>query len=500
MHRAALVLLLSASAALASGEPQESIAYKNFVKASEILDRAIAAHGGPKLLERGVDLRVSFKGTLRREGHYARPGAYRDTPIKIECVYSTALGAVKSTLTEETEPPAVSLTIVGPANGTDVGGDKPAPTSQAEVADRLREELEFLPQEYLRQARAGASGLRFLATAAGADVLHYTLPNDENRALYIDAKTHLLARVERIDHWTMKGDRLEWRTFDGYAERDGIRVPLRSEMHHENESTQYNVSTEIVEFKVGAEVKADEFRAPDFTLAPAPEKAADLLPVHDLGKGVYVIDVPPSDSRALLVGFADFAVVVEAGDRSELGERILETAASVMPGKPVRYVAMTHHHPLYANALRPYVQQGVTVLATAGNVDYYRELTTRPYRIHPDAQQRAPKEAVIEVVKGTRVIKDDTQRLELYAFDFSTHTDEYVLPYLPSHKLIVTGDMVYVLRGDKPGPANTRERAVHRVVTEHKLDVDAIMQTWFLERADALTPYDLLEEKIRLAK
>ena len=239
---------------------------------------------------------------------------------------------------------------------------------------------------------------------------------------------------------------------------------------------------------------------PDWTLAAPAKPADELFPVHDLGRGVFVIDVPPSDSRALLVGFKDFAVVVEAGDRSEIGERILKTAASLMPRKPVRYVAMTHHHPLYANALRPYVQHGVTVLATPGNVDYYRELVSRPYRIHPDAQQRAPKEAVIEVIRGTRVIEDGSQGLELHPFDFSTHTDEYVLPYLRSHKLIVTGDMVYILRGDKPGPATGRERAINRVVAENKLQVESILETWFLERSEMLTPYDRLLEKIRLAE
>jgi len=506
---AVLALALHGSDVLASGEPQDSLAYKNAAKALQVLDRAIAAHGGPQLLDRSADLRVTFKGTLRRQGHYPRPWASRDTPIKLDWVYSAKLGALKSSLTEETEPPQLSVTIVGPTNGIELGGGKPEPIPDGEVQAKSREEFEFLPQEFLRQARAGAAGLRLLASGDGFDVVHYTLPDGQNRALYIDSKTRLLARVERIDHWTMKGDRLEWRTFDEYADRDGIRVPARSEVHRENESTQYDITTEIVDWKPGAEVKADELTIPaafrtgfeTWALAAPPEpKGQDLLPFHDLGRGTFVIDLPPSDSRALLVGFADFSVVVEAGDRSELGARILRTARSVLPGKPVRYVAMTHHHPLYANALRPYVQQGVTVLATAGNVDYFRELTTRPYRIHPDEQQQDPKDPVIEVIHGTRIIQDKAQRLELHEFDYSSHTDEYVLPYLPSHKLIVTGDMVYILRGDKPGPANVRERAVNRVVAEKKLVVQSIMQTWFLERADMLTPYALLLDKIRLAE
>jgi hypothetical protein len=161
---------------------------------------------------------------------------------------------------------------------------------------------------------------------------------------------------------------------------------------------------------------------------------------------------------------------------------------------------MTHHHPLYACGLRPYVQRGITVLATAGDSAYYRDLTTRPYRIHPDEQQRNPREPKFEVIDGQHVIDDGTQRLELHEYDYSTHVDEFVLPYLPSHKLIVTADQVYILRDDEIKPASSREKGIHRVVQERKLDVENIMQTWFLSRSDYQVPYSVLEEKIRLAE
>ena len=83
--------------------------------------------------------------------------------------------------------------------------------------------------------------------------------------------------------------------------------------------------------------------------------------------------------------------------------------------------------------------------------------------------------------------------------DWSTHVDEFVLPYLPSHKLIVTADQVYILRDEEIGPANVREKGIHRVVQERKLDVENIMQTWFLSRSDFQVPYSILEEKVRLA-
>jgi hypothetical protein len=497
--------------AFGSGEPQESVLYRNFVRASEVLDRAVAAHGGAELLDRTLNIRLSFTGIYQDENHLASPWAHRDYRMDGACVYSAALQALKSEITFEDDRPLPAFTIVGPANGLvlDGGASRPDSIPEGEIEKRLREELEFLPHEYLRQARTGAAGLRVLPGPDEYEVICYTLDNGEGRALFFDAGTHLLMRVERVGHWEHKGDRLEWRTFTDYVERNGARVPLRSEAHTEQSSTQTNVITEIAEIEFGAEVDAGEFAVPEafrtgfegWTLRkPKSEKPDELLPSHDLGRGVHVIGLPSSDARSLLVAFSDFAVVVEAGDHSEVSAQLLATADHLLPDKPVRYVAMTHHHPLYTGGLRPYVQRGITVLATAGDVSYYRDLATRPYRIRPDEQQRQPREPKFEVIDGTRIIEDGEQRLEFHEFDYSTHTDEYVLPYLPSHKLIVTGDMIYILRDAEIRPANSRERAVHRLVGERKLDVREIMQTWFLARSDHLVPYSILEEKIRLAE
>ncbi len=507
------VALVSANApsAFGSGDPQESFLYQNFVRASEVLDRAVAAHGGAELLD-SLNVRFSLTGTYRDENHLARPWAHNEYRLDGATFYSTDLRALKTDATfYQGDRPIPSFGIVGPANGLTLTGGRSRPDSmpEKELEASLREELEVLPHEYLRQARAGAASLRLLSGPDAYEVLCYTLDHGEGRALYFDVVTHLLMRVERIGHWKHKGDRLEWRTFTDYFEQDGIKVPRRSEVHIEGSSTQHNVISEIVKIEFGAVMNADEFSIPaafragfeGWTLqTPNAENPDELLPSHDLGKGVYVIELPSSTSRSLLVAFSDFAVIVEAGDYSEISARLLATADHLLPDKPVRYVAMTHHHPLYASGLRPYAQRGITILATAGDVSYYRDLVTRPHRIHPDEQQREPREPKFEVIDKTRIIKDGKQRLELHEFDYSTHTDEFVLPYLPSHKLIVTGDAVYILRDAALRPASSRTIAVHRLVKERRLDVENIMQTWFLAESDHLVPYSLLEEQVRLAK
>ena len=75
-----------------------------------------------------------------------------------------------------------------------------------------------------------------------------------------------------------------------------------------------------------------------------------------------------------------------------------------------------------------------------------------------------------------------------------------MLAYLPGQKLAVSGDLVYLMRGAEPTAANGRELGFARAVKEKGLKVEGIVQTWFLEKADSVTPYAALEAKVRLAE
>lgn len=332
--------------------------------------------------------------------------------------------------------------------------------------------------------------------------------NDDDMAFYIDQSTHLLSRIENVGHWRHKGDRLEWRSFQSYENRNGAMIPLECTAHIENGSTQITIETRITSFTVDGRVTREKLTIPEAHLAgfedfavQAPEMASErLLPVHDLGNGLYIVDLVPSDARSLLVEFEDYAMIIEAGDFSDVSERLLETAEALLPAKPVRYVAMTHHHPLYANGIRPFVRRGVTIFDTEGNLEYMRDLATRPYRIKPDRQQLERSEPIFEIVSGKRVIEDETQRVELHEFDYSTHTDEFILPYVARHKLVITGDLVRFAKSGELSPAGSRAKSLERVISERELDVETIVQTWYLQDGLQRAPLKTLVEMIEMAE
>ncbi|MCP5066419.1 MAG: MBL fold metallo-hydrolase, partial [bacterium] len=493
--------------------PQESLLYQNFVKANDVLQAALAAHGGTGLLDRSVSFRLKTEGSYFLEGHYVRPWASREYVLRESVVFSPDLEMIRFDSYANYNRPLEGFTILDATHGISRGtGSKNTEVVAEDELEATRDGLlRSFPQSWLRDAREFSATLRFIGETEAFNVIHFTNDESESYALFFNRKTDLLHRVENIGHWKLKGDRLEWLEYTEYEERDGYLIAMRSRRHGERYSGQDGEDARIAEIEFNVDIDESEFIVDekyaegfeDWSVA-APvveEPESPFLPSTDLGDGLYVIDLPACDSRSLLVEFSDYSVIVEAGDHSAIAEKLLDTAAHLLPQKPVKYVGMTHHHPLYSGGLRPYANRGVTILTTAGNVDYYKDLTLRPYRIEPDAQEKAPRAPIIQVIDEQLILEDDTQRLEFHAFDPGTHVEEFVLPYVPSHKLVITGDFVYFGKEKRePRPAGSRKMALYNIIQERDLDVETIVQTWYLTEGKQQGSMAAVEESVRLAR
>ncbi len=496
-----------------TGEPYESPVYMNFCQAEELLQKALIAHGGKALRERSTNITIAYDGRFSNEAHYARPWATRDYDIRNGIwKYSSEWNALLSDSTYFFDRPLPTLTVLDSQQGWQ--RDAGAPMAEAILPEDLnrawQSEWEMFPHEFLRQAETRRETLRHLGGDEQHDVLEYNAEDGTRRALLLDKESSLLHRVERIGHWKRKGDRLEWREFRDYQPDEDAQIPRTIIAHEEHGGSKSRLTLHLRKIQLGVEQTDDDFAIPhshrsaidrwDLQRPSPPEVDSGFLPVHDLGDGVSIIDLPSSDARSLLVEFSDFTLIAEAGDNSEISERMLATVENRFPEKPVRYVAMSHHHPLYTGGIRPYVYRGVTILATEGNVEYLTDLATRPYRIQPDAQHQDPLDPEFEIIDDLLVLEDESQRVEFHEFDFSQHTDEFVLTFVPSHGLVVTGDLVSVPTEGELRPAGPRARAVHRLIRERDLDVEVLMQTWYLRDGKQLAPIADLREMVGLLR
>jgi glyoxylase-like metal-dependent hydrolase (beta-lactamase superfamily II) len=148
------------------------------------------------------------------------------------------------------------------------------------------------------------------------------------------------------------------------------------------------------------------------------------------------------------VEFADNIAVIEAPLSEERSLAVMAEAHKLVPDKPIRYLLTTHHHFDHTGGLRTYAAEGVTIVTHASNVPYFEKMLMAPATVMPDAQSKAMKAPMFQAVSDTFELTDGRQKIEMYATDGDTHTNEYTLIYLPGPRILVEADAY------SPGPAD----------------------------------------------
>jgi hypothetical protein len=483
--------------------------YENLLAARQIVEDSLVAHVGARTPE---DLELSFvyTGTLRRAGHFARPFQVNAYAIegRVALAVDRGRAAHHGTLTpREGEDPVTAQTIVTPRGVSEQRYWRPrVAVLTGDDAIAAYTELRWLaPHEPLRDALAGAASLRWLGERTHQGRPHALVTFVDARGLlwnlYIDRQTRRLSRVERLVAHAVEGDAHEWFEYADYHAIDGLQLPRRrTEVRLEQASSW---SRELTLDGFTREVSETALEHPEdltFEEPPAPAAAPENAVVTSVADGVYAIALPHYDCRVLLVEFDDHSVVLEAPLASAAGEAILAAAAETLPDKPVRYLAMGHHHPHYTAGLRPFVRAGVTLVTTPGSRALLESIASRPHRIDPDAQARDPAAPKLLLVEDRREFSDARATLELIDIgEHTRHTEEYLVFYLPAHRLLFEGDLGWMPKGEPDAGAGRSARRLLKVIDALDRDVERVIQSWPLVEHRPSVTVDELRAWAKLA-
>ncbi|HEX2081175.1 MAG TPA: MBL fold metallo-hydrolase, partial [Longimicrobium sp.] len=466
----ALALVLAAVPAGAQEEDGYSMA--SYRRARAEVEAGLAALGGP-----APALSFTLEGSRGLRGQSAGPeSAGERTPhrlrVMVEPARERALLEMESHL-----PGGIHFVMRRVAQGRagfwiDVPKTRMGPALfelAAPAAAAVRTQAaRTVPQLLLAQALARPATLRDLGTVTRDGRPHravaYATEEGAQVTLFLDSGTRLLSAYELLEDNAGVGDVLTEVRFADYADAAGVRLPTRYQVRQNGV-----VDQDLRYTAVAAGALPDSlFAAPAGYTPPPPAGAAS---VQTVAEGVYLLERLAGGYRSMFVDMGDHVLVVEAPFSSAASEAALGLIRQTLPGKPVRYVVVTHRHIDHIGGVRPYVAAGAVLVAPTGAEPALRDLAAVRRTLAAGPVDRAPGEPRIETVADRRVFQGAGRRVEVISTGGGSHVDSELVVYLPDQRLLYQGDFVTFpdYGGNAPDLPVTRELA--RLIRQLGLDV-----------------------------
>ena len=143
----------------------------------------------------------------------------------------------------------------------------------------------------------------------------------------------------------------------------------------------------------------------------------------------------------LIVNMKDGIAVVDAPTDEGQSRHVIDVAKAKYPGKPIKYLVLTHHHMDHTGGMRAFAAEGATILVPAQDKAYFERVIQAPHAIDQDAQQKAKKPANVQGVADTQSIKDDSEEITLMNIP-NPHVDGMLLVHLPKENILWVTDLV----------------------------------------------------------
>ncbi len=259
---------------------------------------------------------------------------------------------------------------------------------------------------------------------------HVKTPPGEDLGLYFDPMSKLLAAYEVTDAEPLLGAVLSQYILEDYKAVDGVMLPHRITIRKGgNPFSDVTFTSMAINDAAAEQVFAiPESAAKEAELAAAADEYTPMK-INKVGNGVY--QAQGYSHHSLIVEFPQYLAVVDAPYTNTQTKVLARTLDQQFPGKPIRYVAVSHHHFDHIGGIREAAALGATVLIEKGLEPALRPILEAP------GERAKP---TIEVYEGKKVISEGGQTLELHATD-SPHAQPFVLGFAPTAGAVFTPDI-----------------------------------------------------------
>jgi len=477
---AALVFTAATAARSQPAAAPSSAAFKSYTHAREVLDRALTASGGAAALQAVKDVTRTGSGTAYNQGQSLRPGdPYSTRAVEVMSVADFAQGR---SVNEQVTTPIGGLStktravlrgesgfghnlltnVVTPATPGGVTGARTAlrrdPLSILVTASRRADTLRYVGEDVVDGEKND------VITFADADGTQITL--------YVGARSGLLTKYETIADNPVLGDTVTETKLSDYRPVGGVEAPFRAVTRVAGQVTQ---DVKYAGIKVNASAEASLYEPPAAAPQVTPLAGPATVTVTKIADDVFLLG--GSSHNSLLVTFPDHALLVEAPLSDDRTQALTAKIKEIAPGKPVRYVVMTHYHFDHSGGLRGWIAQGATIVTTAGNKAFVEQVASARHTIRADALSRTSKPATVETYTGKRAFSAGDRVVELYDVGPNPHVAEMTVAYLPKEKMLFVADLFSIPAEGPLAPAGAATREFAAKIQALGLQVDKIAPT-----------------------
>ena len=445
-----------------------------------VLQRAIEAHGGLERMRAVRTVRLNARIAANALGQALRPGPNAPnggSPSYFNQVRDLAGGRRLYEIFAADTASQPGSRVAYDTDGIVIHNIGAATVQSVDrrFAETFLRQLAYVPA-ILLDALDRAGTVRWIgeSNAGGTPqpVITYADQWGEQHTLFFDGRSGELNKSAFVDRHAQFGDHVAEIVYRDYRRVGTLRLPYRIESR-----TAGRIAAQVEYTTVALDVPFDEslLEFPeDASQGPAvgatSVNAADLN-VTGLGDGVYLIPGASPGYNMMFVAFDDHVLVLEAPISPDISRAVIEKIGETVPGKPIRYAAMTHYHFDHSGGLWGYIEEDVAIVTTPGNREFVREVAAAPRTLERAwSGTAAPR---VEIVEGKRVFGDGPQRVELYDVGPNPHVDEILIAYVPSLKLLFVAD-IYSFGGTVT-PANAQALALADKLDELDLDVEIVV-------------------------
>ena len=343
-------------------------------------------------------------------------------------VFAAASG-MRGTVTRQGVEGEVAFNITGDGAGAKVT------RASAAAARTRRIDMLAHPLTLVRAALDPAARLANVRREGAFQLVDVTVPPGDTLTLAVDA-TGLPGWVRWTGPDPNLGDVSYRAAFTGYQPVSGLRLP-----------TGFNTTIDfrnIVQSKLYVDRQAvnapmTAITVPDAVrTAQAPTPPAPAIEATELAKGIWYLR---GQGNSTLFEFSDHLTLYEAYGSEANARAIFEKARSLVPGKPLTQVIVSHHHFDHTGGLRAAIAEGLTIVTQGGNEALFRELAARPARLFPDALGRSPKPIQVLAVDDHLKMRDTSMEIDIYRVVANSHMADGLLVHVPRERLLVQGDL-----------------------------------------------------------